>query len=222
MSIRLGSQLLAGSSSNDNVSITKNSSNKLQTVGIIDQNDTTKSIKTWVGTRSEYEELVANDEIDYNTVYNITDDKNFTQELLETIYPVGSIYIGTMSICPLSALFGSWQLVSSGKVLQGADENHLPGTTIDAGLPNITGDWSGGMVTCKSSSSTVDVSDISCSGAIAATAAINRTAYPGTSTSSWYMNGGLKIDASLLNSIYGNSDTVQPAAFVVNIWKRVE
>ena len=33
--------------------------------------------------------------------------------LSEVLYPVGSIYIGTMNICPLSALFGTWTLVST-------------------------------------------------------------------------------------------------------------
>ena len=216
MSIRLGSQLLAGSSSNDNLSITKNSSNKLQTVGIIDQNDTTKSIKTWVGTRVQYEELVANDEIDYNTVYNITDDKNFTQALLETIYPVGSIYIGTMNICPLSALFGTWTLVSSGKVLQGADENHLPGTTIDAGLPNITGTMTGNGLGYNGS-------DVVTTGVFSgSTKSSNTILYSGSGSFWTGTNGITKFDVSNSNSIYGNSDTVQPPAFVVNIWKRVE
>ena len=50
---------------------------------------------------------------DANTLYNITDDTNPTQALLEAIYPVGSVYIGTMSVCPLSALFGTWTLVST-------------------------------------------------------------------------------------------------------------
>lgn len=211
MSIRLGAQLLAGSSSNDNLSITKNSSNKLQAIGIIDQNDTTKSIKTWVGTRAEYEEIVANDEIDYNTIYNITDDKNITQELLETIYPVGSIYIGTMETCPLAALLGTWTLVSSGRVLQGSDANHAAGTTIEAGLPNITGAvWSGDWEVGT---------NFDANGAFDK---VKGSVHAPNSGSDRNEVKQINFDASRSSSIYGNSDTVQPPAFVVNIWKRVE
>jgi hypothetical protein len=121
------------------------------------------------------------------------------------LYPVGAIYIGTMNVCPLSALFGTWEKVSSGKVLQSADENHLPGTTIDAGLPNITGIipnvWK--VNETPSGAFSIDKDGLSNAAAL------------GTSVSK-----DIKLDASDSNSIYGNSDTVQPPAFVVNIWKR--
>lgn len=38
----------------DNKSITENSLNQLQTVGVIDSNDSTKAIKTWTGTKEAY------------------------------------------------------------------------------------------------------------------------------------------------------------------------
>ena len=56
--------------------------------------------------------------------------------VLKAIYPVGSVYIGTQSTCPMSAFFGTWTLVSSGKALwtgTGSNGN----STIAAGLPNI-------------------------------------------------------------------------------------
>lgn len=155
MSVRLGTVLLAGSSSNDNVSITKNSSNKLQSIGVIDQNDTTKSIKTWIGTRAEYDALVSNDDIDYNTVYNITDDDNYTQPILETIYPVGSLYFGTMATCPLAALFGTWTLQgtkilvdinSSAPVLGDGKALGLTDGTTNAGLNTINAGNTGTLI----------------------------------------------------------------------------
>ena len=94
----------------DNLSITKNGDNELQTIGVINQNSTTTAIKTWTGTKAQYDAIVSKDD---NTLYNITDDANPTLSLLESIYPVGSVYIGTMSVCPLSALFGTWTLVST-------------------------------------------------------------------------------------------------------------
>ena len=78
MSIRLGENIISGSggSNNDDISITKNTSNKIQTIGVINQNDTTNAVKCWMGTLAEYNILVQNDEINDNTLYNITDDIN--------------------------------------------------------------------------------------------------------------------------------------------------
>lgn len=209
-----------GSVSIDNKSITQNSSDELQTVGVIDQNATTTAIKTWTGTLAQYNALVSGGTVDNNTLYNITDDSDSTLTLLETIYPIGAIYIGTMASCPLSSLFGTWTLVSSGRVLQGSDANHSAGSTIEAGLPNITGqdqmDWSGvhaGIVNNNSGSThsgCFDAERISINGALGGPNA-------GSPTTT---ERGIAFDASKSNSIYGNSTTVQPPAFVVNIWQR--
>lgn len=194
-----------GSVSTDNKSITKNSSNELQTVGVIDQNATTTAIKTWTGTLAQYNALVSGGTVDSNTLYNITDDSDSTLTLLETIYPIGAIYIGIMASCPLSSLFGTWVLVSSGRVLQGSDANHSAGSTIEAGLPNITGT---GIFAASGQQST---------GTGAFTKMVSGTAVAGSSVGTYYKP---YFDASDSNSTYGNSNTVQPPAFVVNIWKR--
>lgn len=127
---------------------------------------------------------------------------------LEAIYPVGSIYIGVMDTCPIASLFGTWEKVSSGRVLQGADDTYSAGSTIAAGLPNITG-------TFDAYELTADQRNYKATGAFYGT------------TSSWAGGSGaddksvvLHFDASRSNSIYNNSTTVQPPAFVVNIWKR--
>lgn len=54
----------------DNSSITKNSSDQIQTVGVIDQN-TGNANKQWTGTLAEYNALGTHDA---DTFYNITDD----------------------------------------------------------------------------------------------------------------------------------------------------
>ena len=126
--------------------------------------------------------------------------------VLDTIYPVGSIYITTNSAPPFSSLdFGTWSEVSSGRVLQGADSTHSADSTIEAGLPNITGTFTsgaygdGGFSGAFYNNNTVgDHLDGGCYGRI---------------------NSG--FDASRSNSIYGSSGTVQPPAYVVHIWKRV-
>ena len=51
----------------DNKSITLNSNNQLQTVGVINQNAPTTAIKTWTGTKVQYDAIVSKDP---NTLYN--------------------------------------------------------------------------------------------------------------------------------------------------------
>lgn len=107
-----------GSVSIDNKSITTNTSNQLQTVGVIDQNNTSTAIKTWTGTKAQYDAILSKDS---NTLYNVTDDTDVSLTILEALYPVGSIYITTANTCPLSALISGsvWTLVSSGIVTAG-------------------------------------------------------------------------------------------------------
>lgn len=54
----------------DGNSITKNSNNQLQAIGLINQNNSSNIIKFWRGTLSQYEQLTPNPD----TVYIITDD----------------------------------------------------------------------------------------------------------------------------------------------------
>lgn len=174
--------------------------------GVKDQRNTSTAIKTWTGTRAQYNAIVSKDS---NTLYNITDDTDTTLTLLEALYPVGSIYITTANTCPLSTLISgsSWTLVSSGRVLQGADSGHSAGTTIEAGLPNITG-----------SGSTIFTGNDRQSQGCISYSNITNVWWVGDSSSS--VNTTLNIDASQSNAIYGNSNTVQPPAYVVNIFRR--
>ena len=212
----------------DEISINRNSDDELQTIGVINQNNTTTAIKTWTGTLAQYNAIVTKDN---NTLYNITDDmqastyeaysksetynkneinsliSNNLSTLLSNLYPVGSIYIGTQLTCPLATLISgsTWVKVSEGRVLQGSDSNHNAGTTIAAGLPNITGTFNN-TVNITAASGTFYTRKVSSS-----------TGGTNTYTVS---DAGAGIDASRSSSIYGNSSTVQPPAYVVNIWKR--
>lgn len=200
----------AGSSvSIDNSTITKNGNDQLQTVGYKDVR-TSNTLKTWTGTRAQYDAITTKDA---NTLYNIIDDTDTTASMLELLYPVGAVYIGTMDVCPLATLgIGSWEKIAEDQVLQGSSLNHNAGATIAAGLPNITGE--------AHNFRTSNGADSGFSGAFSYTAT---TTYPNDNsshTSRTYYNG-ITLDASRSNSIYGNSDTVQPPAFVVNIWRRI-
>ena len=55
----------------DNLSITSNENNEIQTVGVIDVNNNTSAVKTWTGTKEEYDALEIKNN---NTFYYITDD----------------------------------------------------------------------------------------------------------------------------------------------------
>jgi hypothetical protein len=131
-------------------------------------------------------------------------------EILGVIYPVDSVYITTSSsaTCPIASLItgSTWELVSEGRVLQGADENHAVGTTIAAGLPNITGRFTSGQINPDTNASGAFYSGLGAGDAL-----------QGGS----YGRGIDGFDAARSNSIYGNSTTVQPPAYVVNIWRRV-
>lgn len=56
----------------DNKSITKNTDNEIQTVGVIDQNTSTAN-KFWTGTKAEYDAIVTKDP---NTTYRTTDEED--------------------------------------------------------------------------------------------------------------------------------------------------
>lgn len=125
-----------GSVNIDNVSITKNGDDEIQTIGVINQNNTTIALKQWSGTKAQYDAISTKDA---NTIYNITDDTKPTQALLEAIYPVGAIYIGTMNICPLSALFGTWTLVSTKILIDIPSTLEVKGNGIALGLKGSDG-----------------------------------------------------------------------------------
>lgn len=170
--------------------------------GVVDQNNTSTPLKQWSGTKAQYDAIATKDA---NTIYNITDDTNPTQTLLETIYPVGAIYIGTMNICPLSALFGTWTLVAQDRVLQGAGTRGSVGTTINESLPNITGGFNVARAGFYNGS-----------GAFSAT---NSNGY-GAGSSGDFGNGSATFNASDSSSTYQDNAPVQQDAYLVNIWQR--
>lgn len=104
-SLSWGTPSSGGSVAIDNSTITKNASDQIQTVGVKDVR-TDNTLKTWTGTRAQYEAITTKDS---NTLYNITDDTDVTSTLLDLLYPVGAVYIGTMASCPLATLgIGTW------------------------------------------------------------------------------------------------------------------
>lgn len=147
---------------------------------------------------------------DGTTEFRVIDKRLFS--ILDLLYPVGRIIISNDSTAPYSDIgFGTWQEVAKGAFIEGADDSHKAGDNIEAGLPNITGNirnWCWRDASTDSSKTMwQDKSDM------------NRTdVAEGTS-----MGGStLFFNAHNSNPIYGNSDTVQPKAYVSHYWLRVK
>jgi hypothetical protein len=124
-------------------------------------------------------------------------------------YPVGVIYISTSSTSPASLFGGTWESIASERVLMGVSSSHGAGSTVSAGLPNITG----------------VLKDLVVSGHFnESTGAFKRSSASGfsqkTSSSDWMTWADAQFYASDSNSIYGNASTVQPAAYYVYMWRR--
>nr|DAR49202.1 MAG TPA: baseplate protein [Caudoviricetes sp.] len=131
-------------------------------------------------------------------------------------YPVGSIFQTVSSTSPAALFGGTWQEIAFNRVLMGAGNAYAAGTTVEAGLPNITGSLT--EATADSSPFRGSKASLKSSGALKFVE-INTSwgGYSGNSGSTY----DVYFDASRSNSIYGRSYTVQPAAYYVHIWKRV-
>ena len=122
-------------------------------------------------------------------------------------YPVGSIYQSTDPTSPAALFGGTWEEIASDRVLMGASRSHAAGTTVEAGLPNITGSF---VADVKKGEHKV-------SGAFTAGNVIASTGEYNSFSDVYKFS----LDASKSNAIYGRSATVQPAAYYVHIWRRV-
>lgn len=149
-------------------------------------------------------------------------------DILNILYPVGSIYLTTSSTFdPNNAFGGKWGKIKSGYALwttAGSDA----GKTISAGLPNIAGSIyssvygadngatafssANGCFEGKSNDDLVTGNNNNPGGGyreVAFTASKGETKIDGTA----------KTDADY--KVYGKSDTVQPPAYKVYAWERI-
>ena len=133
--------------------------------------------------------------------------------VISNMYPVGAIYMSTSSTSPASLFGGSWQSIASERVLMGVSSSHGAGSTVDAGLPNIS----------SGSDAALDIQGSWGAPACRAPFAQTQQGNSELSSSTWSSTPKVisaRFDASLCNSIYGRSSTVQPAAYYVYIWRR--
>ena len=175
---------------------------------------TTDTIWTWDGDTGAWKDSVQKADLsDYYT-------REQVNRLLEAQklanHPVGSIYQSTDPTSPAALFGGTWQEIAQNRVLMGAGTGYTAGSTVEAGLPNITGSLR--EANADSSPFRGSKASLKSSGALKFVE-INTSwgGYSGCSGSTY----DVYFDASRSNSIYGRSYTVQPAAYYVHIWKRV-
>lgn len=129
--------------------------------------------------------------------------------LLSSLYPVGSLYIGTQSTCPLATLIvgSTWELIEgryllASGTLNGTSETYTAGSFVVAGLPDHYHTVDNG--------GTTDADNTWGNYNWLQTIGDRKTGTKNTS------------NASSVNSMYGQSTTVRPTAYVVNVWCRTE
>lgn len=132
--------------------------------------------------------------------------------VVERDHPVGSLYISGNATSPAELYGGTWERIED-CTIWGASDTHPAGTKLEAGLPNITGNFEIGQ-----SNGTAPIATIS-----GAFGALYGNTSKGLADISALSNApkGITIDASRSNPIYGASTTVQPPAYCVYIWRRV-
>lgn len=154
---------------------------------------------------------------DYATNNNV--DKRM-KAMIDILYPVGIVITTATDNTPKPGEahgLAQWEEIGQNRVLQGCSTG--AGSTIEAGLPNITGEFyvrplsdgngiswneTHGAITSKIISSATDSSGSVASGG------------------NYRPRGGMYFNASKSNNIYGKSSTVQPAALKVHFWKRIK
>lgn len=166
---------------------------------------TTDTIWTWDSDTGAWKDSVQ--KADLSDYYTREQVNGLLEAQKLANHPVGSIYQSTDPTSPAALFGGTWEQIASERVLMGASYAHAAGTTVKAGLPNITGSF---VADVKKGEHKV-------SGAFTAGNVIASTGEYNSFSDVYKFS----LDASKSNAIYGRSATVQPAAYYVHIWRRV-
>lgn len=179
------------------------------------QYDTTETNNLYV-----YAEDTVGDQQNTSDLYYTKNEVN--NLILDRFYPIGSIYLTVNSANPSTVIGGTWTQIAQGRTIFGAGTlnsiTYTAGTTVNAGLPNI----SGKVVRAYSD---FNKGNNNYSQYVSNPFYYNESEAYGTS---WNVTDGTQdairniyMDLSRSNSIFGNSTTVQPNAFVCYIWQRI-
>lgn len=150
-------------------------------------------------------------------------DGSIYSNFLLAAHPVGSIY-QTISPENPAVTFGggTWEKIAQDRALMGASDTHPAGTTVEAGLPNITG-----IVSTRALKSEYETGVFLSEGkgalkSVAVDSIEKFTNLIATEDGTSKYGGSLAIDASLSNPVYGASNTVQPPAYFTYTWLRTD
>lgn len=111
---------------------------------------------------------------------------------------------------PASFIGGTWERIED-CTIWGASDTHPAGTTIEAGLPNMTGTIFGVMTYNGGGGYNPNQ----------ALTSIHEDTTHSRDESGLGHYVKVTLDASRSNSIYGASNTVQPPAYCMYLWRRV-
>lgn len=180
-----------------------NTTYDIKAKSIVDTNS--GSVKFWTGTKAQYDAIATKDA---TTLYNIVDDTDVTLSLLELLFPIGAVYFGTMSVCPLETLgIGTWQALPQDKVIQIAGTRGSVGDTLNESLPNIKGTFNELFSSFDSPQGPFYKDGNGTWGA--------------EQGNSGLKNWTVKFDFSRANSAYQDNAPVQQDAYLLNGWRRI-
>lgn len=121
---------------------------------------------------------------------------------------------------PASFIGGTWERVEN-CTIWGASDAHPAGTTVEAGLPNITGQLAVRALKSIYRTGVFLTQENGALKSIAVDSIEYFTNLIATEDAPNAYGSSLAIDASGSNPIYGTSTTVQPPAYCLYIWRRV-
>lgn len=150
-------------------------------------------------------------------------DGSIYSNFLLAAHPVGSIY-QTISPENPSVTFGggTWEKIAQDRVLMGASDTHPAGTTAEAGLPNITGEYTKRKVINSANEVYNDTQRAQKAFKVITSDTKLNSIQLVTSSASNTGGENVVFDASDSNPIYGASTTVQPPAYFTYIWLRTD
>jgi hypothetical protein len=149
----------------------------------------------------DYSKNIASDKASLTSLINSQISTTFTQlstkitESIQALYPVGSVYIGTTTDCPLASLFGNWEKLSSGVI-----------TAVDSNVP------------IKGTGATLGVNNDGSS--LVGTLSFGRGSY----NEGWINIGGRRTGSAYVTTNANSSGIIGTASstkLTVNIWKRI-
>ena len=208
-------QPMAIDTTNNRVGMWVNNADNSVEKGIyVDSNGTTSAPTPSAGDNSTKIATTAFVQSSVSTRTTPSDVSAAISTTLAALYPVGSIYIGTQSTCPLASLISGsqWQLVAQDRALWGGNGSNA-NSTINAGLPNI---WGAYNVQCL-----MNWGDLYERGSLYRGNVDNSQRPQNAGGTSGGNDLTITVDASRSSSIYGSSSTVQPPAYRVNVWRRI-